>query len=218
MIDWKNLKREIQIFIAALLFAVFAAGTLLFIQQNTGTQWQQTRNQLQQATQRYQTASDQKLILEHYQQRFTALKNSNILGEEQRIDWVEAIQSSSTRHAIPSVKFSLSQRASAELPEDVTSIAVYVSQMRLEMNLLHEGDLYNLFADLDNGAQGIYGIKSCALKQEGKQAIESTFTSSLNGICELYWYTMGEVVEQQYDENGEPIAPETMLQNEGEEI
>jgi hypothetical protein len=218
MIDWQKLKREVQIFIGALLFALLLAGALLFMHQQTHTHWQQAGNQQRQATMRYQTASNQKLLLEQYQQRFTTLKNSNVLGEEQRIDWVETIQASSTRHAIPSVKFSLDQRTTATLPDDVTGIAVYLSKMHLEMNLLHEGDLYHLFADLDASAQGKYGIKSCALKREGQQTSDNVISSSLNSTCDLYWYTMGEVVEQQYDENGEPIAPEGLMQDGGEEI
>ncbi|MDQ1362196.1 MAG: hypothetical protein QG652_56 [Pseudomonadota bacterium] len=218
MIDWQKIRREIHIFIAALLFALTLGGTLLFIHQQSYTQWQQASNQQRQASIRLQTASNQKLLLEQYQQRFNALKTGNVLGEEQRINWVETIQQSSTRHAIPSVKFTLDQRATATLPEDITGITVYISKMRLDMNLLHEGDLYNLFADLDSRAQGLYGIKSCTLKHEGTPTSGSEITSSLNGNCDLYWYTLDEIIEPQYDENGEPIAPDGMMQDGGEEI
>lgn len=218
MIDWQKIKREVQIFIGALLFALLLSGVLLFMHLSTHTQWQQANNQRQQATLRFQTASDQKLLLAQYQQRFSALKASNVMGEEQRIDWVEAIQTSSTRHAIPSVKFNLDQRTAATLPEDITGMAVYVSKMRLEMNLLHEGDLYNLFADLDNSAQGLYGIKNCTLKHDATQTADNLTTGGLNGTCDLYWYTMGEEAEPQYDENGELIAPDGMMQDGGEEI
>lgn len=215
MIDWKKIKREVQIFTGALLFALVLAGAMLFMHQQTFSAWQQASNQVRQATLRYETASNQKLLLEQYQQRFNALKNSSVLGEEQRIDWVENIQASSNRHAIPSVKFSLDKRAAATLPDDAGNIAVYVSKMRLEMNLLHEGDLYNLFADLDARAQGKYGIKSCALKREGAQTADNVITSSLVGTCDLYWYTLGEPVEPQYDENGELIVPDDMAQEGG---
>jgi hypothetical protein len=218
MIDWQKIKREVHIFIGALLFALLLAGVLLYLHQQTFSEWQQATNQVRQASLRYETASNQKLLLEQYQQRFNALKNSNVLGEEQRIDWVETIQASSTRHAIPSVKFSLEQRTTATLPDDVTGMTVYLSKMHLDMNLLHEGDLYNLFADLDSSARGKYGIKNCSLKREGTQTSDNVISSSLNGTCDLYWYTMNEPVEPQYDENGELITPEGMTQDGGDEI
>jgi hypothetical protein len=205
MIDWQKLKREVQIFIAAVVFSLLLAGALLFMYLQAADHWKKSSNLLRQANLRYQIASDQKLLLALYQQRFTALKNRNVLGDEQRIDWVETIQSSSKQHIIPSVKFSLDQRMAATLPDDVTNIAVYVSKMRLDMNLLHEGDLYNLLADLDTRANGLYGISRCNLKQTARKNVDDALSNNLNGICELNWYTMGEVIEQQYDENGEPV-------------
>lgn len=218
MIDWQKLKREVQIFIGGLLFALLLAGVTLYIQQQTAEHWQQSRNQLMQAKLRYETASNQKLVLEKYQQRYVALQKKHVLGEEQRIDWIEVIQSSSTRHGIPSVKFNLDQRNMATLPEDITNIAVYTSKMRLEMELMHEGDLYNLLADLDERAQGLYGINNCLLKHDVNHNADNVVLSNLSGTCELAWYMMGEQIEQQYDENGNPIAPEEMTQDGSEEI
>ena len=205
MIDWKKIKREVQIFIAAVIFALLLAGILLSINLQTASDWRQANNQLSQATTRYHIANDQKLVLAQYQQRFNLLKTRNIVGDEQRIDWVETIQASSKRHLIPSVKFSLDQRAVATLPNDITNMGVLVSKMRLDMNLLHEGDLFNLFNDLDARANGLYGITSCNLKQEERQSAD-LLSNRLNGTCELNWYTMGEVIEIQYDENGVPIS------------
>lgn len=218
MIDWQRLKRQVRFFIAAVVFALLLVGTLLYLNQETGSHWQQSNNQLRQATMRYKLASDQKLLLTKYQQRFNALKKQNIVGDEQRIDWVETIQSSSKRHLIPSVKFTLDQRTPATLPDDVSNIAVYVSRMRLDMNLLHEGDLFDLFADLDARANGLYGISKCNLKQETTNKSADVLTNRLDSNCELYWYTMGEVIETQYDESGNPIEPDANMQDSGEEI
>ena len=221
MINWQKLKREVRIFIAALVFALLLAGSLLFLNLQAADQWQQSKNQLLQATQRFHTASDQKLILAQYQKRFQALKNQQVFGDEQRIGWIETIQTSSNQHAIPSVKFSLDQRTSATLPGDIAGIAVYVSTMRLELSLLHEGDLYHLFADLDEQAKGLYGVKDCALKHATKENANNGFGSSLTGTCVLNWYTLGEIIEIQYDENGEPITtdqPVATYSAEGDDL
>ena len=207
MIDWKYLKREVRIFIAALLFALILVGVLLFLNQQTAAQWHKANLQLRQAESRLQTASNQKTILELYKQRFQALKNRNIFGDEQRLDWVETIQAASKRHAIPSVKFNLEHRGIANLPADVTDLTVFASTMHLELKLLHEGDLYNLLADLDQNAQGLYAVNECALRYT---------SSSLEGTCLLNWYTLSEVVEQQYDESGNPIEPDADMAGGGE--
>ncbi|MBI3187162.1 MAG: hypothetical protein HYZ31_04710 [Gammaproteobacteria bacterium] len=211
MIDWQRLKREVHFFLAALVFALLLIGTLLYLNLQTSAQWQQGNKQLQQATMKYRVANDQKIMLALYQQRFTTLNKRHVLGDEQRIDWIETIQASSKRHIIPSVKFSLDQRMPATLPDDINNVAVYVSKMRLDMNLLHEGDLFNLFDDLDNRADGLYGISNCTLKQEARDKSIDALNNSLTGSCELNWFTMGEVVEIQYDENGEPITPEDSM-------
>lgn len=216
MIDWKYLKREVRIFIAALLFALVLVGILLFLNQQTAAQWHKANLQLRQAESRLQTASNQKTILELYKQRFQALKNRNIFGDEQRLDWVETIQAASKRHAIPSVKFNLEHRGIANLPADVTDLTVFASTMHLELKLLHEGDLYNLLADLDQNAQGLYTVNECALRYTSSSRANNVFSSSLEGTCLLNWYTFSEVVEQQYDESGNPIEPDADMAGGGE--
>lgn len=218
MIDWQRLKTEVRIFIAALVFALVLVGSLLYFNVQSTDHWQQANNQLRQASMRYKVASDQKLLLAKYQQRFNVLTGRHIVGNEQRIDWVETIQASSKRHMIPSVRFSLDQRTTAALPDDIGNMTVYVSKMRLEMNLLHEGDLFNLFDDLDTRANGLYAVTSCSLKQESRLATVDALGNRLNGNCELNWYTMGEVVETQYDEFGNPMDPDAGMQDSGEEL
>lgn len=210
MIDWKKLRREIRILAIAAGVSLFVLAFMYFFYQQTAQQYQQAKNQLSQAQLRYQQASENKKILDEYNERFNTLQKRGVFGDEQRIDWIETLQASSDRHKIPSVKFDLAQRGmidSNELGESAFGISVFASSMKIEMNLLHEGDLFALLADFDTRAKGLNASRRCQLVRDA--------SAGLSGYCELDWISITEPREEVLDENGNPITDESMLEGEG---
>ena len=64
--------------------------------------------------------------------------------------------------------------------------------MMLEMRMLHEGDLFRMFEELDKKAKGLFEIKVCNLQRESDMALMHTSEvtdKNIRAMCELIWYT-----------------------------
>ena len=64
------------------------------------------------------------------------------------------------------------------------------SKMKLQMDLLHEGDLLNFLNDLKR--KGFYTVQECKVKRAGAES-ESAHLP-LAAECFIYWLTLGERV------------------------
>ena len=58
------------------------------------------------------------------------------------------------------------------------------------MQLLHEGDLFNFFQYLDEGANGIYGVKSCYFGGKSIEISDNPTIPNIEAKCDLDWYTI----------------------------
>jgi hypothetical protein len=61
------------------------------------------------------------------------------------------------------------------------------SKMKLQMELLHEGDLLNFLDDLKT--KGLYTVQDCTLKRINTIA-ETPLSPRLAAECNLYWLTI----------------------------
>lgn len=205
MIDWMVLKKEIQIFLIVLLSVILVVGFVSFFHNNELRQWEKAKRDLVQARVKYNQAKDKQKLIGLYRKEFADYKSKGIYGDEQRINWVETIQHVADEHRIPSVKVNIRQRIKldmSEYPDMANGIDIYASTMTLDFELVHEGDLFTLLKDLDNKGLGLYGIKSCNIKNNFKDlnsVVDSRTAANFSGECELTWYTIEK--ESFQDEN-----------------
>ena len=67
---------------------------------------------------------------------------------------------------------------------------IYHSRMILTMQLLHEGDLFNIIKVMNEKAKGIYRITSCQLSQMVKEIQDDPAHGNVSAKCDLDWYTI----------------------------
>ena len=206
MIDWQKIKREVQYFVAALVSVVILLGISLYYHQQHEAEWQQNKRKLIQTKIKYKQSKDREKLLAEYEKKFNELKDSGIYGEEQRIHWIETIQKSTEERRIPSVKFNINQRVKLNrdnLQESLEGIDIHLSKMKLEFELLHEGDLFGLFQDLDREANGLHMVNNCYIKNNTRElsVLESNTRSNFVGHCELLWFTLDEEQHEEEDDS-----------------
>lgn len=87
--------------------------------------------------------------------------------------------------------------SSNEITQNYPGIQLSKSVMTLNMQLLHEGDLYTIINNLHNNAKGLFDIKSCAIVRNLSQSnslAESETDKNFSAKCELNWYTLQQAV------------------------
>lgn len=129
-------------------------------------------------------------IIDEYEKSYVDLVKNNIVGEEDRLDWIENLQSIANSRGMPSVKYNLS---SQKLVEDKTGqhgaqgLTVYRSDMTLEMKMAHEGDLFAILNTLEARAKGLFTADQCNIEKLSNTSAGSS--ENMSARCELGWYT-----------------------------
>ena len=129
-------------------------------------------------------------IIYQYENRYLELVRNNIVGEEDRLDWLENIQAIANARNMPSVKYDLS---SQRLVEDKTGqhraqgLKIYRSNMTLDMKMAHEGDLFAVLNALQEKAKGLFVVDQCNIEKTTKPTKSGNVDMSAR--CELGWYT-----------------------------
>lgn len=143
------------------------------------------------AAARFNQVETEKLEMRTFAPRFLALQRRGLLGEENRLAWIDAIRlSQQQRHLLPlSYEISAQQVLKVPLPLSMGQYQLRGSKMQLHMDLLHEMDLLNFFDDLRQS--GYFAVQDCALKRGGATTSAGQ-NASLSADCTLLWLTLGE--------------------------
>ncbi|KHA79386.1 hypothetical protein NC77_07560 [Janthinobacterium lividum] len=130
-----------------------------------------------------------------YEPQFLALRQRGLIGEENRLAWIDAIRRSQEQRKLLPISYDISpqQALKVPLPMEMGQYHLHGSRMRLQMDLLHEMDLLNLFDDLRQA--GYFAVQDCTLKRHGAAGATagSQAAPALGAECELLWLTVNSV-------------------------
>jgi hypothetical protein len=77
-----------------------------------------------------------------------------------------------------------------------TGFVWYASPMRVQLRLLHEGDLLNFLARLEKDAKALVIVRSCKLSPLPRQADARQAMAQLAAECEMQWITTRQTSEK----------------------
>jgi hypothetical protein len=123
---------------------------------------------------------NQKLAL--YQQ----LRQLNVLGEERRLEWADAITRIRRQRELLDVSYRVEkQKLLLSAPGKPANVDFFVSTMRVVLSLLHEEDLLRFLADLRASGNAYYAVKKCAISRTGLNATAGIISPRLRADCEI---------------------------------
>jgi hypothetical protein len=117
---------------------------------------------------------------------YRQLGQLNILGEERRLEWADAVTRIRTQRELLDLRYRVErQKLLASAPGKPANVDFFASTMHVEMALLHEEDLLRFLADLRNSGNAFYAVKRCALARTGQAATGVSMTPRLRAQCEI---------------------------------
>lgn len=136
-------------------------------------------------------------LLMQYMPRYQALKTQGIIGNPQRLQWLETLQDDIDQQLIPQLGFILSPtEAASEQNNNYYDASVQTKTTRLQLDaaLLHEDDFYHLLTALTANAKGLFSAEECTILFDSNNTAASlvNFTSK----CELLWYSIMDITQQ----------------------
>jgi hypothetical protein len=192
----KNLQKEIGLFLVAFVVSSTIIIISVMYKESATVDKQMATDGLEQAKEQYHLAIDRKQILKEFENKYKKLEKTGVVGDEYRLSWIDTIEQTVKKSKIPYVNYKISKqikKANNDLSGSYPGIDVFQSEMVLDMQLLHEGDLYTVLNQLDKKAKGLFDINSCtmsSLQSARGSILESKTDKNFTARCNIDWYTM----------------------------
>jgi hypothetical protein len=117
---------------------------------------------------------------------YKQLKALNILGEERRLEWADAVNRIRVQRELLDVRYRVErQKLLTSAQGKPANVDFYASTMRVDLQLLHEEDLLRFLGDLRASGNAYYSVRKCVLTRTGQAVGGTTMTPRLSAQCEI---------------------------------
>jgi len=122
---------------------------------------------------------------------YQRLKALNIIGEERRLEWADAMARIRAQRELIDVRYRVErQRLLLSAPGKPGNVDFYASTMRVDLALLHEEDLLRFLGDLRDSGNAYYAVRSCSMSRTGNAGGGATLVPRLRAECSIDLITM----------------------------
>lgn len=175
--DWGYLRRSVWLGVAVGL----GGGVLI-----AASEWYEHRahdaagaaqGQLVAARQQLSSAQQDALNMRAYLREYAALQQRNLMGESQRLDWLESAEQ---LRQIVDFHYRIEPQQPAAT-WDAGGFAVFYSPMKLEFALRHEQPFLDFFHALSSQSRGWYQLEACTMRRG---------EAGLTAECQGNWVTL----------------------------
>ena len=144
------------------------------------------------ARNRVQQSGQEKDIRERNIEPYRQLERAGIVGEEQRIGWIDALRAANREADLYGVDYDVGPQQPYSFMSEANTgaLSVHQSIMKLRLGLLHEGDLFRFFQALAAQQVGRFAVNQCTLKRLSVDLSVPVNQPTLNAECELAWITI----------------------------
>ena len=144
-----------------------------------------------QAAERLERISEEEREVSQKLDLYRRLQALNILGEERRLEWADAMTRIRTQRELLDLSYRVDrQKLLRSAPGKPANVDLFASTMRVQLALLHEGDLVRFLGDLRESGNAYYAVRRCALTRTGQAATGTSITPRLRADCEIDLVTM----------------------------
>jgi hypothetical protein len=189
-------RRKLQWPIIGLVLAVMIVGLLVTYADQYRAEnelaLQTQQNLLNQARQKFQSSGIEKETIIQYLPIYNKLLASGFVGEERRIEWIEALRQIHAQHKLFSIDYSIGLQESYNpsfLP-NLGNFKLKRSVMNLKLDMLHEGDLLALLDGLHEQTTPFI-VRECEIKRPvGAIVNAKNMVPNMQANCEIDWLTL----------------------------
>lgn len=151
------------------------------------------QSQLNQARQRYQTSGQEKETITKYLPLYQRLISEGFIGEERRIEWVDSLRTIHQQNKLFAINYSIGKQEEYKpaFALNMGSFILHRSIMKLELSMLHEGDLLTMIESLAAQQTTPFMLRECEIKRLSTTT-QNKLIPNLVANCELDWLTIRE--------------------------
>lgn len=147
------------------------------------------KNDRVQARERLARISEEEREVKERIEVYRRLRDLHIIGKERRLDWADAIQKIRVQREMLDVRYRIEpQKTLMSIQGKPGKVDFHVSAMKVELALLHEGDLLTFLDDLKESGNAYVSVKRCLITRSGTAASPPgtpTLTPRLRAECQI---------------------------------
>ena len=197
--DWQELKAPLLILFAGLVSLASLIGFANYYNQQQQKALENQKNQLNTARQHYLASGSEKDIITEYLPKYQKLIDKGFVGEEHRIEWVDELRSQHQQHKLFGIKYNISQQEEYKptFALNLGGFALHRSVMKLELDMLHEGDILKLIESMAVIDAAPFMLRDCEIVRLNNSTVFNQLIPNLHALCDLDWLTIHEPVTTQ---------------------
>jgi len=117
---------------------------------------------------------------------YRRLKSLHVLGEEQRLEWADAMTRIRTSRELLDLRYLVDRkRLLLSAPGKPANVDFYASTMKVDIALLHEGDLLTFLHDLRESGNAYYSVRKCSISRTGTAPTGTSIVPRLRAECDV---------------------------------
>ena len=192
ILDWAYLRGAVVLSAGCAALGVsLVAGSAVF-ESRMEREHHYHSDRLNEISLRYLALDGEKRMIGEYLPQFLELQSTGLLGKEHRLNWIETLQDAGNTLGLPSLGYEIKAQEpwSASYQTPSGGYGVFVSEMTLGLQLLHEGDLFTLLDLLDERAKGLFTVSSCDLTRNFVELTDNPDAANVTADCLLEWFSV----------------------------
>lgn len=191
--EFRLIRRQSILFGGALALALACVLFALWYQGQALQAQQQMRDQLQQTQAEAASMQQDRQDFDRYSHAYRDLIARGVIGEEDRLQWVEALTKLNRDHPQMKLKYRIEARRPLDfVPDAPSGMRVFASRMFLRLTVAHEAQLLSVLSRLDQDAHGLHLLRQCQMHrgklEEGQQS--DWVAPPLEAACAIEWVTL----------------------------
>lgn len=183
---------EIKLSLGALVLSIVLSAALISLSgsylENSLKESQSAQSRLNDSRMQLIAAQSDQENMSSYALEYNALLAQKVIGNEQRLDWMEGLEKLRQQGTVLDFKYTIApQQAYAPNPPlDAGNFQLSRSSMTLQIDLLHEEQLLTLFAEMRKQLNGWFMLDGCVISRTGTD----DEIRPLKAECTGGWFTM----------------------------
>lgn len=191
-IDWSIIRNALIGVVLSLVISVSLVAGSFYFRDEMQKDFNMHNASFRAISQRYLAIDEEEKQIRKYYPKFIELYNQGVIGQEQRLNWIEVLRNTGSEINLPSLVYSINsqKKYTPAFKVNLGKFQLYASEMDLTLALLHEGDLFNLLERIRGEAKGIFSVNSCSFNSNGNILVDKPDATNINVNCSIFWYTI----------------------------
>ena len=193
--NWNAVLVALKLPLATLTAVIVIGASLLFYidfaLSKAKRELAQRQSNVRDARARLQKARDDNAVIARYLDSYQYLQKIGFIGEEQRINWLDALRIANQQRRLFGVNYQIGAQQPYPYAGELNpgQLTLHQSVMKITLRLLHEGDLIPFLGTLAQQRAGVFSVDQCTMERVDTGG-SARNQPNVRADCELAWITL----------------------------